>query len=541
MATVFQTKDRHGNPHPKWRYKYVDYAGVRRTGTGTDSKRETEKLANQAEAHSNAIRNGWAPPPKPSSVRRPFGNVVKEYLAWGEAQGGRRGLPWSSKHAKRRRAILGWWEEKLRLDLLQDLEGSLAKVEKVLREFQSLGRAGKTLQNQSEALAAFCDWCEEREYFDRDPLRRLGKFDTTPKMVRRALSLDEIHRLLAVSAPKRRLTYEVALTTGLRAKELRSLRLSNLDVVVVGLHLEGRWTKNRKRDFQPLPAWLVEELAKAIVGRGPSDKLLHVPRDAARMIRRDLGKAGIPVVTAEGKVDFHALRVTASTLADDNGGSVKDVQEFARHSTPQLTYGRYVKARVERLAALTERIGAQLQPEGICPTGVQRGNDASGALDVTADKGSGKDGNEEERREGIEPANPADQTRTDAAPASAQLGHEPRFAERAPVESRTEADLSGTYAGHKLCPTGVQQPDTLSTELLPILAALPLEHRQALLRLLRERTEAVPDAAGEFVDVPPASNWGNFTGFSAASRTMPPLTEQVSGFSGFSGFSGSVA
>lgn len=300
--------------------------------------------------------------------------VEQEYMAWGAAQGGRRGHPWCKIHARRRRAILKWWKEKLQLEVLQDLEGTLPEVEKVLRDYQSLGRSGKTLQNQAEALAAFCDWCEEREFFEKDPLRRLVKFDVTPVTVRRALSIEEIHRLLEVSPPERRLTYEVALATAFRANELRSLTVASLDVVAGGLHLEARAAKNGKRAFQPLPAWLVAKLVQSAAGRAPTDRLLYVPRNPSGMIRRDIEKAVIARVTSEGKVDFHALRATAATLADDSGASVKDTQAFARHSTPQMTYAHYVKARTERLSSLAERIGAQLQdPKKSCPTVVESG------------------------------------------------------------------------------------------------------------------------------------------------------------------------
>ena len=74
----------------------------------------------------------------------------------------------------------------------------------------------------------------------------------------RAMTLEEIHRLLAVCPSDRRLLWETAIMSGLRANELRHLSVDHLDVEHGGLHLEARWTKNRKGEYLPLPQTLVE-------------------------------------------------------------------------------------------------------------------------------------------------------------------------------------------------------------------------------------------------------------------------------------------
>ena len=74
-----------------------------------------------------------------------------------------------------------WWQKRLTLEQLTDLDSSLARVEAALRELQTGGRAGKTVSNYAEALAAFCDWCVERGYFVSDSLKNLRGFDTTPQ------------------------------------------------------------------------------------------------------------------------------------------------------------------------------------------------------------------------------------------------------------------------------------------------------------------------------------------------------------------------
>jgi hypothetical protein len=88
----------------------------------------------------------------------------------------------------------------------------------------------------------------------------------------------------------------------------------------------------------------------------PNDALLYVPSHAARELDKDLEAAGIPKMTKDGKVAFHALRTSFVTLTYEAGATHKEAQALARHSTPQLTTNTYGRARDERLAGITEKV-----------------------------------------------------------------------------------------------------------------------------------------------------------------------------------------
>jgi hypothetical protein len=96
------------------------------------------RIAHDAEAEHRKIRLGYLPAPE--SVARyeeyPFADTLTAYLAWGEAQGGRGGKLWGRDHARKRCECLTWWQKRLTLERLTDLEGGLARVEAVLRELQ---------------------------------------------------------------------------------------------------------------------------------------------------------------------------------------------------------------------------------------------------------------------------------------------------------------------------------------------------------------------------------------------------------------------
>ena len=99
----------------------------------------------------------------------------------------------------------------------------------------------------------------QRGFLSEDPLNGLAPFDTTPMTIRRAMPLEEIDALLRAAPESRRLLYETAIVSGLRANELRNLTINHLDDEPCGLRLDATWTKNRKPGFQPLPRALMDE------------------------------------------------------------------------------------------------------------------------------------------------------------------------------------------------------------------------------------------------------------------------------------------
>ena len=392
-------------PHRTGKYQawYVDMNGQRKFFIGTRDRRETLRMAERLEDEHRQIRLGYREPPKSASKHkaRPFAEVKDEYLAWGKAQGGIGGRAWSRKHAYYKRSHLKWWGDRLKLETLGDLDGILPKVEAALRELQTKGHAGKTLMNRAEAIKSFCLWCESRGYLDQNPLKGLDRFDTTPRKTYRALTRQELQRLLKSVPEERQLVYAVASSTGLRRGELKALRVSDLNTDFQALNLRAEITKNRKPGMQPLPLWLFERLQESVKGKAPVMPLLAVPGNTTQRFYQDLEKAGIPrFIPGEGTTTFHSLRATFATLLIEEGADVKTAMTLMRHSTPDLTVNRYAKSRRESLVKLTEAVGEiahtglENEPECVTSVHLQEG-------------GSGSDGKIKESMEqetGIEPA-----------------------------------------------------------------------------------------------------------------------------------------
>jgi len=354
-------------PQPNGKYVgwFMDMNGKQKFFVGTATKTKTEQMAARLEDEHRQVRLGYRPAPKTADKHkaRPIGEVFQEYLAWGRSQGGVHGRAWAAAHGEKVERILSWWKARLSLSVLSDVDDILPLTETALRELQEKGFAPLTLCNYQKALHSFCHWCEKRKYLTEDPMRGAAGFGQDRKGKRRALTPEEIARLLAVAAPERRLVYAVALGSGLRASELKALRVKDLDMVGKGLRLDPEWTKNRKPGFQQLPGELVEELAASCRNKPDDTPLLAAPdgAHASRMLRKDLDAAKIPRWTPEGKADFHSLRGTFATLVLESGANAKEAMTLLRHATPDLTLRLYAKARESRLTELAERIGNTLK------------------------------------------------------------------------------------------------------------------------------------------------------------------------------------
>ena len=417
LATIYQTQrkrkdpatgkkvlvfDKHGQPvmHPKWRTTIFDHNGVRKTFTLTGNKLQSQKQADQIELREKEIKNGLraAPEKKPEVVKRPFEEVFAEYMAWGRAQGGRRNLPWDDEHAYKKERDIKLWRDILALEDIADAADILTKVEAECRKMLDDGKSGKTVSNRVQNLRALFLWCKKRKYLNDNPLQELGGFDTEPTFVRRAMTLEEFTALMAACAAHRRLLYEVAACSGLRENELRQLEPRHLDRKHCAIRIERRVDKGRQERRQPIPAALMERL-EAFVAAGeakklyariyrnqgkraerkqpPVNPLLYVPANSATMLKKDLARAGVPVDTEEGRIDFHALRTAYINFLMDVGATPKTTQSLARHATLEMTMNVYGRAREDNRRGAVEALGEMLfaAPNGLADANNRLEND----------------------------------------------------------------------------------------------------------------------------------------------------------------------
>ena len=254
------------------------------------------------------------------------------------------------------------------------------------------GLSLQTCLHYVRAVKGFAKWLRDVKRSRDDRLAPVKGYNAEQdrRLVRRELGDGELTAVLGaaesgppvlgMAGPDRAVLYGVALTTGLRADELRTLTPQSFDldaappVVVV----EAKRSKRRKRDTQPLPRQIAARLRDWLDGKPSGAPCFRFPEDkAAKLIRADLRAAREASVdgaatAAErearersdflrykadaGVADFHSLRHTFVSRLVRSGCNPKLAQKLARHSTPVLTLGRYAHAELADGAAALERV-----------------------------------------------------------------------------------------------------------------------------------------------------------------------------------------
>jgi len=285
------------------------------------------------------------------------------------------------------------------------------------------------------ALKAFGSWLVKNRRCGANPFATLARLNAKVdrRLVRRALTPDELSRLLAAAAagapfrelcgPDRSMLYRTAAETGLRASELASLTVRSLDLAaeLPTIAVRAAYSKHRDNDLQPIPRDLATRLRSWLDTRGESGPFLPFEEldelgdrrlwpgtwhtRAAEMLREDLQAARarwikegcdrkeklerrndrdfLQYVDSGGRtIDFHALRGTLSTNLAKAGVHPKVAQQLMRHSDINLTMTTYTNLRAVDVAAELSRLPAisELPVEALAATGT----DAADAMRAPA-------------------------------------------------------------------------------------------------------------------------------------------------------------
>ena len=220
------------------------------------------------------------------------------------------------------------------------------------------GISAQTFNFYLQAIKQFCRWMVKDRRASESPVAHLDGLNvrTDRRHDRRALSVEELRRLLestrcgptrkGMPGPQRAMLYRLAVETGLRAGELRSLTRASfqLDSDQPTVTVAAAYSKRRREDTLPLRPEMVDDLRLFLTRLTPSALVFKMPKpdQIIDLLKADLAKAGIAYRDDAGRVvDFHALRHTFISNLAAGGVHPKTAQALARHSTITLTMDRY--------------------------------------------------------------------------------------------------------------------------------------------------------------------------------------------------------
>lgn len=333
-----------------WTVSYVDYAGKRRTVSGFRDKRLAEREAAVREGETDAWRRDPTHARRVHSESLALVEHVEAYEEHLEAKGS------TAKHVQ---GTVNYIQEVCQIcgfETVGHMDGG--KVSAYIAELRRGGKGVRVINARITAVKSFTRWLFLTDRIRSDPMKSLSR-DTAGEKIdrrhrRRALADDEVARLiraaevgpvvLGITGTDRAMLYRLAVGTGFRANELRSLFPESFHLAddPPTVTVEAGYSKNRQRADQPIDRELADGLTRFLADKPPQKQLFEVPAKPSHMIRADLERAGIVYRDESGNVaDFHALRHTFITRLIRSGAPPKVVQVLARHSTITLTLDRY--------------------------------------------------------------------------------------------------------------------------------------------------------------------------------------------------------
>lgn len=408
-----------------WYGKYRDADGIERRKKLSANKAAARQMLAELERKAEQQRSGLSSPFE-NHATRPLAEHLTDFERSLRDKGN------SEDHCKLVAHRATKIVEDCRFRFIGDISAS--RVQSCLSDLKKLGRSQQTINHYLRAIKQFANWLVRDRRTNDNRLTHLagGNVKTDLRIERRELSNDEIDWLLKttragrsrskLSGWERFTLYSTAISTGLRASELASLTPAHFDLASdpPTVRIDAADEKARRGDVLPIPPDVAELLAPWLESMAKDASLWPgvwaEQKRGSGLIQRDLADARTAWIEDaatdaerddrertdflcyrdhDGKqADFHALRHTYLSRLGRSGASPKAMQRLARHSTVELTLGRYTHAglydlaeAVERLPSLPVESGDQRQVTPLRATGTD-GNRKSVVAPLVAPVGA---------------------------------------------------------------------------------------------------------------------------------------------------------
>ena len=211
-------------------------------------------------------------------------------------------------------------------------EPDVGLIKKYLLEKQGRGQSSQTINLHLNAIKYFY-----REIFKNNTPIDI-KFAKTASKLPVVLSKNEIEKIIdSIGNKKHKLLIAVSYGAGLRVSEAVNLKIKDVDLTELTIHLKG--AKGNKDRLTIFPERIKSELNEIMTLRDKNDFVFAserggrlTERSAQMVFEKALGKCHI-----NKEASFHSLRHSFATHLLENGVDVRYVQELLGHANIRTT------------------------------------------------------------------------------------------------------------------------------------------------------------------------------------------------------------
>lgn len=233
---------------------------------------------------------------------------------------------------KTMKSYLHYLQDFLGFQAAQPGDGNEVTIRRFLLSLESKGASAET---RNLCLSAV-------KFYFRNVAKSGQRFDIRTAKRNRSLpivlSREEIARMLeGTKNTKHRLMLALAYGSGLRVSEVVALRVGDVDVSELTLHIKQ--AKGKKDRLSIMPEKLVDELRTMINGKTGQD--LVFPSEWGGQLTTRTAQKIFEQAHARAKINkpatFHSLRHSFATHLLENGTDVRYVQELLGHNNIRTT------------------------------------------------------------------------------------------------------------------------------------------------------------------------------------------------------------
>ena len=238
--------------------------------------------------------------------------------------------------------------EQCGFDVISDLDAN-----RFTAFVNGLNIAVKTKSHYIAGFKEFAKWLHETGRLPKNNFKLIK----TPKVLqsdqvhpRRALTADEVARLIkaaqtgkpfrGISGTERALIYRLAVESGLRYNEIKTLKISDFDFTNYVVQIRDANEKARRGAVLPLRKSTADMIKTFLRNKTPQSTAFTLKKGYL-MIKTDLEVAGIPYEVDGKFADFHSLRHSTASLLIQTGANPKVIQSLMRHTDLNLTMSKY--------------------------------------------------------------------------------------------------------------------------------------------------------------------------------------------------------